>query len=254
LSLAWDAIHVWDVNSDRPVRSLRGPDHVHVGAFSPDGRRCVYYASETDRTVRLVEVPDGKETIRFDVPGERQNVTRLAISHDGGRAAGVTLDGWIYLWRLPDPPPARTDPEHLLGTWRVVTAEADGRAVPPELIGLILPTLTFTPEKVMARPGFALPRAFRSLLPQEVIDLVEHGIEGVYHIEPLKSPKTIDITILGELRRTGLGIYSLHGDTLTLCMSLNPDKVASRPTEFASRGNPLTVLATLNRITAPPKP
>jgi len=61
--------------------------------------------------------------------------------------------------------------------------------------------------------------------------------KATYTIDPKASPKTIDVEILdGPLKgRTLYGIYTLDGDTFTMCLSLD-GKV--RPTKLeAAKGN-----------------
>src|SRR5262249_8447938 len=69
-----------------------------------------------------------------------------------------------------------------------------------------------------------------------LLEAAEKGIEGLYDLDENASPKTINLTSLGEIRRIGLGLYTLDGDTLKLCMSIDPNKGAERPTEFSSNG------------------
>jgi uncharacterized protein (TIGR03067 family) len=152
-------------------------------------------------------------------------------------------------------PAARPDSELLLGTWRGVAAEVDGQPLPRELIDLAKPTLTFTPDKVVGKPRGTIPKPFldmaisKGMLPKETAEIVENGAEGVYHLDPMKSPKEIDFTILGAVKRTGLGIYQLDGDTLQLCLSIDPAKVSERPKEFAAKAGQMRVLLTLRRMT-----
>src|SRR5205823_12704263 len=100
-----------------------------------------------------------------------------------------------------------------------------------------------------------LPKPFlemavaKGMLPKEAATIVEKGIEGIYHLDPSKSPKQIDFTILGEVKKTGLGIYQLDGDTLKLCLSIDPAKVDQRPKEFAAKAGEKRVVLTLRRLT-----
>ena len=150
----------------------------------------------------------------------------------------------------------RADKDRILGTWRGVAAEVDGQPMPKAMIDLMKPTLTFTPDKVMGKPMGTVPKPFlemavkQGMLPRETATVVETGVEGVYHLDPAKSPREIDFTILGEVKKTGLGIYQLDGDTLKLSLSIDPAKVSERPREFASKAGEKRVVLTLRRMTA----
>jgi uncharacterized protein (TIGR03067 family) len=151
---------------------------------------------------------------------------------------------------------AKPDRELILGTWRGVAAEVDGQPMPAEFIEAMKPTLTFTADKMVGKPQGTVPKPLlnfavvRGRLPKEAVAIVEKGAEGVYHLDPAKSPKEIDFTILGEVKKTALGIYQLDGDTLTLCLSIDPAKVSERPTAFAARAGEKRVILTLRRLTA----
>jgi serine/threonine protein kinase len=94
-------VHWWDLKSDKPVKCLKlEGDRPDAAAFSSDCRR-VIYAVLSDNTVRLVDLPGGKEVARFDVPAVP--IGRMAISPDGRFAVGASWSGWVYLWRLPPP-------------------------------------------------------------------------------------------------------------------------------------------------------
>jgi uncharacterized protein (TIGR03067 family) len=152
-------------------------------------------------------------------------------------------------------PAARPDCELILGTWRGVAAEVDGQSLPREFINLAKPTLIFTPDKVVGKPQGTIPKSFldmaisKGMLPKETAEIVANGAEGVYHIDPGKVPKEIDFTILGAVKRTGLGIYQLDGDALKVCLSIDPAKVSERPREFAAKATQMRVLLTLRRLT-----
>src|SRR6185437_7062014 len=47
-------------------------------------------------------------------------------------------------------------------------------------------------------------------------------------------------------------IYTLDGDTLKLCLSIDPDKVAERPKEFSTKEGEMRVIVTFKRQTDPP--
>src|SRR5262249_36990074 len=64
---------------------------------------------------------------------------------------------------------------------------------------------------------------------------------------PTKTPKTIDLTLLGPVRKTMLGIYTLEGDTLKVCMVIDPDRVNQRPTAFVTKAGVMQVIVTAKR-------
>jgi uncharacterized protein (TIGR03067 family) len=147
-----------------------------------------------------------------------------------------------------------SDRKLIQGVWRGVAAEVGGQSMPPEFINAIKPTLTFTAEKVTGRPAGTFPKAFlemaaaKGLLPRQAAAIAEKGVEGVYHLDPARSPKTIDLFTLGEPRRTGLGLYLLEGDTLKLCLSIDPERVGDRPKEFATKAGEMRAILTLKRL------
>jgi WD40 repeat protein/tRNA A-37 threonylcarbamoyl transferase component Bud32 len=99
-------LYWWDPDADRPVRTLRlepGLGDTGMG-FSRDGRRFIY-ASAADKRVRLLELPEGRESVRLEQPPNPNG--HWAFSPDGRYAAGGSMAGWVYLWRLPPPPAAK---------------------------------------------------------------------------------------------------------------------------------------------------
>lgn len=65
----------------------------------------------------------------------------------------------------------------------------------------------------------------------------EHSESGTIKIDPSQKPKKIDVTLLDGPKKgkTGLGIYRLDGDTLTMCLSV-PGK--DRPSDFPDKPGP----------------
>ena len=99
------------------------------------------------------------------------------------------------------------------GIWTFESSEAGGKKLPiDELKGLIL---TFEGAKHTVKKG------------DEVIQV------GTQKLDPSKSPKTIDVTMVeGPNKGTVmLGIYEIDGDTLKVCFDPQGKK---RPTEFKS--------------------
>jgi uncharacterized protein (TIGR03067 family) len=228
---------------------------------SPDGTLLAVARKEGDVQIwdrakaRVVRVwtphpgGDGAPKPGFSIP------PRVAFAPNG-RTLATAHGNEIKIWDLAaDGPAAASDSDLILGTWRGVAAEVGGEAMPQELIDTVQPTLTFTADKVIAKPQGRIPKPFlemavsKGVLPKEAASIVEKGTEGIYHLDPTKSPRQIDFTILGEIKRTGLGIYQLDGDTLKVCLSIDPAKVDQRPNEFATKEGEMRVLLTFKRQT-----
>jgi uncharacterized protein (TIGR03067 family) len=201
---------------------------------------------DIDTSTNQIGLADTPAGLRFELP-EGAAVVMKRNGEKGGKPVFTVTRS---------PRPDESDRQRILGSWVAVAAEMDGLPAPRELLDSLKPTMTFTQEKVIARPGGVVPKdlldlaAKRGLLPRNLAGFLEWGIEGIYHIDPTKAPKTIDITILGdEVRRNGLGLYSLEGDTLKLCLSLNPEKISERPTAFSSKAQAgtLRVIVTFKR-------
>ena len=80
-----------------------------------------------------------------------------------------------------------------------------------------------------------------------VIEFAENSDKGTYTIDPAKSPKWIDIKTKmdGPFKgRTLPGIYTLEGDTLTVCC--NSEKM-DRPKDFAAKEKTPMMLLTYKR-------
>ena len=110
-------------------------------------------------------------------------------------------------------------------TWRFVDIEAEGQRIP---------------EKAFEKDTLVLKgNQFTSYVAGRVV-------HGLFKIDPLAKPKTIDI-IFTEGPGKGhsqKGIYELEGDTQKICIAM-PDQ--PRPTEFASKPETGHVLEILKR-------
>jgi uncharacterized protein (TIGR03067 family) len=231
---------LWDVETGKVVRAFGGG--AMCVAFSPDGRRVL--SGGTDKVLRLWDVATGKELHHF--AGHLDAIWSVAFSPDGsyalsGGGGQLRDDQWrvgsdwaVRLWRLLHRPPVRPDEELILGTWKPEKVEIQGEAMPAAFIEAVGPRLTFTREKMTVEADARSP--FSKL-----------AVEAVYHLDATKSPKTIDIIYLSPVKKTLLGIYTLEGDTLKLCMSIDPDRVADRATEFATKPGSLRGILTLRR-------
>ena len=86
-------IHLWEVETGRPVGSFHGHTSTVLDvAFSPDGRRLV--SGSMDGTARLWDVESGRELL--SLPGVTSAVRRVAFSPDGRRI--IAADSHIKLW------------------------------------------------------------------------------------------------------------------------------------------------------------
>jgi uncharacterized protein (TIGR03067 family) len=110
--------------------------------------------------------------------------------------------------------------DSLEGTWRVVSATAQGKPVPEELVmGL---QLTFRGDKV-------------------TLSVLDKAKDGTFKTDPTKTPKQIDLQAFGP--NTAPGIYRIEKDTLTICFS----EGGKRPTAFESAAGTRNVLLVLKR-------
>ncbi|HEV3082176.1 MAG TPA: TIGR03067 domain-containing protein, partial [Gemmataceae bacterium] len=245
--------------SDANIAVMISAKGVKIRDQSSNREYLLTSATQDVRTGRyiVVELPDGTEIEgenSFTVKRGGRAIATVRLRADGDhQRIGETDRGLL---------PGRSDEQNIQGAWKGVAAEVSGQPVPKEFLDAVRPTITFLPGKMVARPNPTVPisKEFldaamgKGLVPREAATVLKNGLEGVYHLDPARSPRAIDIAMLGELRRTGLGIYSLDGDTLKLCMSLNPDRVDERPKEFATRPGGLQVMITLKRQSTEPQP
>jgi RNA polymerase sigma factor (sigma-70 family) len=120
--------------------------------------------------------------------------------------------------------PAKSDQENLRGTWAGVSGEAGGNTLPADAVKNY--RLVFGDGKL-------------------TVKFAGEGKEGTFKLDPAAKPKTIDLTLDGG---TGVGIYSLDGDTLKLCFTETGKE--DRPTEFATKKGRWAVLLVFKRQSA----
>lgn len=144
-------------------------------------------------------------------------------------AIGLTVAGAAWAQRLPAVA-AAGDSQTLVGTWRVVSIEADGNASRPEDAAKITVVNTGDGGWTIFSEGRMIAKGTNELLPWSV-------------------PKGVDFIVTetadGADTRRHQGIYELEQDTRRLCFA-GPDAV--RPTAFAASKGSGQVLVTLERV------
>lgn len=128
-------------------------------------------------------------------------VTFLLVAVGSGGVADDAKDAAI-----------RKEKKNFVGTWKLVSCEAEGEKTPEEILKGEVVRWRITDDTIF------------STVENENIG------EDKYALDPSASPKTIDLADK-EGRRTP-GIYLLEGDTLKVCMN---EGSKDRPKEFASR-------------------
>jgi RNA polymerase sigma factor (sigma-70 family) len=112
----------------------------------------------------------------------------------------------------------------LQGEWRVIAVERDGRVLPKDEFPFT--RLRIRDENILHEGG-------------------DHDQEVSFRLHPEQQPRAMDMQSTGyHGEKTYNAIYSLQGDTLTIC---RPDD-AARPTEFASKPGLNILLYTATRI------
>ena len=123
------------------------------------------------------------------------------------------------------PEPVQAELKRFEGNWYYVSVIVNGRPAPEASLK--------TRRLVLHKDQFTLTRP----------ELAQHG---TYTVDPLASPKVIDVTF-SDGPRAGVtikGIYELSGDTCKICMAPEDDP---RPLEFASRPGSGLALEVLKR-------
>jgi uncharacterized protein (TIGR03067 family) len=136
----------------------------------------------------------------------------------------------LLLLAADDKKDAKKDQEKLQGTWDVVSLEVAGNTVPKDKLENFRSTIK---DDVMSHKG------------------AEEGKteEVTFVLDPSQKPKAIDMTLKkgGQAGQVILGIYSLDGDNLKLCMN---QPGLERPKEFVSKAESRVVLIMLKRAKA----
>jgi uncharacterized protein (TIGR03067 family) len=110
---------------------------------------------------------------------------------------------------------AMGDREKIQGTWALVSGESSGKPLPDHVIQHI--KLIFEGDKLTTQHK-------------------DRKTEGIFKLDPNKSPKEIDLDMEGEI---GKGIYQLDGDKLKIVHGEVGD---ARPNDFPNAGSGLTVM------------
>jgi uncharacterized protein (TIGR03067 family) len=116
----------------------------------------------------------------------------------------------------------RNDDKELLGSWKVISAEHDGK---PFTDGMDT-TLVITAEKVIFKPtGQDKRRAIE---------------EATYKLDPSKSPKEIDLLFVEDKPKRTVavrGIYLVEGNNIKLCMEAidGKEQGKGRPKDFVTK-------------------
>jgi uncharacterized protein (TIGR03067 family) len=132
----------------------------------------------------------------------------------------------------------KSDQAKIQGTWKGMSADTQGQPIPEIVFKAVGPSVTFSGDKVTWKAN-PTPEA-RKILGDA---LATFSIEGVFHLDPTKAPKAIDLIVLGPNAKTPLGtpvpramlgIYNLEGDSLEICIAVDPEHAEERPAKFGS--------------------
>ncbi len=89
-----DSLRLWDAKTGEEVdRKLKEP-WVQAVSFSPQGH--VVATAGMFKTIRLVEIADGKELHKFE--GNKAGIKALGISNDLQVVASGSMDGTLFIW------------------------------------------------------------------------------------------------------------------------------------------------------------
>jgi uncharacterized protein (TIGR03067 family) len=110
----------------------------------------------------------------------------------------------------------KKEKEKLVGTWKVVSVEANGQKFPAEATKDF--QFIFTADSLTRRKGGKLES------------------RAGYKLDPSKSPKWLDMTGKTDGKdRSVPALYKLDGDTLTLCFRADYKKKDGKPNEVQKR-------------------
>jgi uncharacterized protein (TIGR03067 family) len=135
-------------------------------------------------------------------------------------AAALPFVLWFTAGVSAQPGDLPKERKPLQGTWQAVRLEADGEVGPQEVTKKV--RWIFTSDQ------------YTGVSP-------ETQFKGKFTLDPGKNPKEIDLAPAGGKGKM-LGIYSVEGDKLTLCIG------ETRPTEFTAKDGSKRRLYVLKRV------
>jgi uncharacterized protein (TIGR03067 family) len=143
--------------------------------------------------------------------------------------AHLILTAAAALLVAADPAQSKTDAQAILGTWRIVSAQAGGREVPDDQV----PRDQVTFEE----------KTYTQKNPDG-----KNVEEGEYVLDAGKSPKTMDMIVkTGQYAgKKQLCVYELDGDTLKVCAAEPGDD--DRPTALDTKAGDRATLFRLKRV------
>jgi uncharacterized protein (TIGR03067 family) len=130
--------------------------------------------------------------------------------------------------KSPKKDPVKAELKKLEGTWKLVSLESRGRKYDADFFQQINYRLT------LKGTTYSLEMRGRK------------GTVATIKVDPKQKPKTLDLAVTEGIQkgRTILAIYSLEGDTLTICQTVPGKK---RPTAFAAPAGSSEALFTLKK-------
>jgi uncharacterized protein (TIGR03067 family) len=122
---------------------------------------------------------------------------------------------------------AKSNQKMLQGTWSLVSVEINKQSVP---MGNL-------------KESRLLVKGVKYCFTLEKIRL-----EMTHEVDSSKSPKWLDMTVVGgpQKGKTYHAIFKLEGDTLTICRDTQPDK--ERPAEFSTESSSGLMLIVWKRV------
>jgi uncharacterized protein (TIGR03067 family) len=244
---------VYKIERDKEVITIRTDDPDIEVAMRRNGELVLIRDARTGQTWEY-------DTLKDQI-GQADRPDGLKLGVAGKEPFVLRRNGRDVFTVSRAPAASESDEMRIRGVWRAVAAETGGEAMPKEFVEMMQATLTFADGKVTwrVRPPAAIVKALAGQggkpplpVPKELPAAIAGGEEGVYHLDPTKTPRTIDVTFLGPIRKTLLGVYALDGDTLKICMAVDPDRTDQRPADFATKPGVLSVCITLRRLPDPP--
>ena len=103
-----DAIRVWDLSTGRELRSL-GSGLIAISGFngtdnaitlSPDGTQLLIFTEDTDSQVRIIDIANGREVRRVNLPENQIDSLQLSFSPEGHLLAAGIVNKRFRLWNL----------------------------------------------------------------------------------------------------------------------------------------------------------